>query len=117
MISYEVYKTLHIAMALLLLGMMGASFFTAQPNKMVKIFTGVSSLFLLVAGMGLLARLGVSHTGGWPGWVKAKLAIWVFIAVSAPIVSKKVANNRSFLFLGYFILATLAGGLAVFKPF
>ena len=118
MLSYEFYKVLHISMAFLMLGMLGASFFTEQPSKKVKIFTGVASLFILVGGMGLLARLGVSHSGGWPGWAMAKVVLWLILAVSAPILSKKVpAPKRGYVFVGLFVVAAAAAGIAITKPF
>ena len=77
MLSYDFYKTLHLFSLVLFLGTM--SFTLAQPAgqapKQMKILSGVSSLFLLVAGMGLLARIGVSHGTGWPLWAMLRVAL------------------------------------------
>ena len=116
MLSYEFYKVMHFSMIFLFFGSVGAAFLGQEKTKHIKILTGISSFLILVAGMGLLARLGVSHKEGWPAWAYAKLAIWVGLSALAPILSKRVKKSYS-IFYAFIGLGIFAGYIAVNKPF
>ena len=116
MFSYEFYKMMHLLMIFLLVGSIGATFMAGANSKHVKILTGVSSFLIFVGGMGLMARLGVSHTEGWPTWVYAKLAIWVAVSALAPILGKRIGKS----FAVFYLLTALVGAsayIAINKPF
>jgi len=84
-------------------------------KKSAAITHGVGLLLSLVGGFGLLARLGIVQ-GGLPGWVYAKLAIWlVFGGLTAVLYKKKVWAKKIWHFI--FILAGFAAYLAGYKPF
>lgn len=92
--SYEFYKVLHIiGLACLLLGFgLGFGYFlTKGASRGLKIWSfalhGVGLAIMLVAGFGLLARLGLM--GGLPDWVYAKLGIWVLLAVAISLVKRR----------------------------
>lgn len=116
--SYEFYKVVHVLMIIVFFGSLGATLYSSENPKSQRIITGLSSFLILVGGMGLLARLGVSHGEGFPGWVTAKIVIWLFLSALAPILNKRLspaAKKKSlyfFLFLGF-----LAIYIAVLKPF
>lgn len=116
--SYHFYKILHLVSILFFIGGVGASCFGTQTNlkKSIKIVMGVSSLLILVAGMGLLARLGFSHGAGFPTWVVFKLLIWLLLAVGAPIVFKRVSHGLGKWFYLFLTLASLAAWFAIYKP-
>ena len=116
MLSYEFYKILHYAMIFLFFGSVGASFLGREKTKHTKILTGISSFFIFVAGMGLLARLGVSHKEAWPTWAYAKLAIWLLLSALVPILSKRVKQSY-ILFYVFIGLGVFAGYVALNKPF
>lgn len=116
MLSYEFYKLLHVTMIILFFGSIGAAFLGEDKTKHIKILTGVSSFFIFVAGMGLLARIGVSHSEGWPSWAYAKLAIWVFVSAAAPVLSKRVKKSYP-IFYGLVGLGVVAAYVAINKPF
>ncbi|PIS11424.1 MAG: hypothetical protein COT73_04085 [Bdellovibrio sp. CG10_big_fil_rev_8_21_14_0_10_47_8] len=122
MISYEVYKILHIAgIALLCLGLgaVAASFASGSPIKpAVKmagfIGHGLGLLLILIGGFGMAARLGLVH--GLPEWIYAKLGIWL---VLGGVVA--VAKRKSQWIVGLFVLFTAlvscAAWIAITKPF
>jgi len=115
--SYEFYKVLHLAMIFIFLGSAAFQFASSAAQKSVKIATGVTSFMILVGGMGLLARIGISHGAGFPGWVWAKMAIWLIISAATPILAKRLTNNRGMALFGIIVLLIIAAYLAVNKPF
>ena len=76
---------------------------------------GGSAMFLIIlGGFGMLARLEIH--GGFPGWIYAKLALWVVatLALGAALRRKMPSAEvpRAFLTIG-----TLAAIFALWKPF
>ena len=88
--SYTTYKMLHLVALFMMFGALALSLLQDQQSKLSKIYLGVSSFIVLVGGMGLMARLGVSHGGAWPHWLKMKFIIWGIIAVGAPVTIKRL---------------------------
>ena len=113
MFSYEFYKVTHLFCIILFAGLIGFSFATNAPSKGTKILTGVISLLILVAGMGLLARIG----GGWPGWVIAKLILWLTLAIATPILSKRLqGDQRRKAFMGLMAVFAILIYLGTYRP-
>lgn len=91
--SYDFYRIIHISfIALLLLSLGGLwAFYSveAQKKDAVKkyllLFHGISIMFILIAGFGLMARLQIKS---FPLWIHIKLALWLLIAV-APFALRK----------------------------
>ena len=83
MFSYQLYKVLHVGSLFLLFTSLGGHAALAMRGgdveksvrKLFIISHGVALMLALVGGMGLLARIGVHWM--WPGWVFAKLGIWL----------------------------------------
>lgn len=117
MFSYEFYKFLHLVTLFLFLSGAAVSFFLENNPKWNKILTGVTSLLIFVAGMGLLARIGVQHGAGFPMWVWLKMALWLFMAVGAPVLAKRARAYQTSCYFGLLSLAAVAAWLATFKPF
>ena len=113
--SYEVYKVLHVLCVVLFMGAIGAQFFSNSAPKSVKIISGITSFLILVGGMGLLARLGVSHGGGWPIWVKVKLGLWLVVVIAAPVLAKRLTSHRQKAYYGISFLVFIAIYMAVNK--
>ncbi len=116
--SYEFYKLLHIGSILVFISGLGISFLGDNTNKMNKILTGISSLLVLVAGMGLIAKgLSLPHGESWPTWVYAKIIIWAILVIGGPVLSKRLKGNRGLVFYTFLVLAITAAYIAINKPF
>jgi hypothetical protein len=89
----------------------------ANPGRRwIAITHGVGLLIVIVSGFGLLARLGISHSAGWPMWVWIKLGIWLVLGGITALVAKS-PRYASFLWFFIPVLAALAAYLAINKPF
>lgn len=123
MISYSVYKVIHLVgvmMVFLSLGgvvanAVNAGTKTSAWRKPIAATHGIGLLLSLVGGFGLLARLGVVH-GSLPGWVLAKLGIWTLFAVAIAALGRRPEFAKA----GWAVLVILgaaAAYLAGSKPF
>lgn len=120
--SYEFYKILHIIGAFTLLLALGGLTLhimnggTRQypRRRFIMIMHGIALLISLVAGFGLLARLGLTLT--MPGWAMAKLLIWFLLGVIPAVIYRKTQMAMLFWFL-ILALAGAAAWLAIIKPF
>lgn len=103
MISYSVYKIVHIAGIMLLFLSLGGLILAASENlklaknskKLWMIMHGVSLFVVLLGGFGLLARLGI--VGGFPTWVWVKLIIWLALGGLVTLILKKPSFAKIFL--------------------
>lgn len=92
MISYQVYKLVHLLGVLMLFLSFGGLILQAinggdrnHPwRKLLMITHGIGILLALVGGFGLLARIGIIWP--WPGWAVTKMAIWVVLTALPAIV-------------------------------
>lgn len=89
MISYEIYKIIHLTCIMLTFTAMSIQLVGEKDLKIFKIIAGISSFLILVSGMGLLARVGVTH-GNIPTWGILKILIWLILAVGLPVAGKRL---------------------------
>jgi len=115
---YEFYKLAHylgLALSLLGLGAIWAHSVKSpqdkRPSWMAAVH-GLGLLLLLIAGFGLLARIG-EHS--FPLWVWLKIAVWLIIGGS-PVLFRRKPQWALFLGITAAVLVTLAGWIAIFKP-
>lgn len=118
----QIYRLMHVVgLMMVFLGLGGAAMIARGGHgkeypgrKMPAATHGVGLLLLLVAGFGMLARLGIHWP--WPGWVVLKVVLWVFFGgVSALFIKKPQLATPLWWVL--VLLGGLAGYAAFFKPF
>lgn len=118
------YKVLHLAGIMLLFAALGAHALLAiqggppaeakAKRRPLMIAHGVALLMILVAGFGLMARLGMASMP-WPTWVWGKVGIWLVLGGVVALVRRQAG----FAVLWVWILplfGAVAAYLAVFKP-
>jgi hypothetical protein len=117
--SYEFYKILHIIGVLMVFASIGATVVKASLKdssatfkREISITHGVGLLLALVAGFGILAKLGLA----FKGWVVVKMLIWLFFGGATAMAARKpdLAKPLWFASIGIGILAAY---LAIYKPF
>ncbi|MGM0578396.1 MAG: hypothetical protein ACQEXJ_21910 [Myxococcota bacterium] len=117
--SIQVYFALHIFAILLLFLGLGAR--TAQaldggePRKgklLATVSHGLGLFLILLAGFGMLARMGI--TWPWPHWVIVKVAIWVILGVLV-VVPKRVPNLSVLVWIVFALLGLVAAYAAKYK--
>lgn len=121
---YPVYKLIHFAGIFLMLIALGAMAMHALRGgarandpyrKLLGAAHGVGAFLILLGGFGMLARLGIVQ-GGLPGWIYAKLAIWVVLGGAIAGVYRGRGLARGTV-LALPLLAVLAAAIALYKPF
>ncbi len=121
---YQVYKVLHVASILLLFASLGglaihaaSDHSNAEKEKGLRVLLtishGVARVIILVAGFGLLARIGIK--GAWPTWVYLKIVLWVLLG-AAVAAYKRMPGMAKMLFFLMPVLGGLAAGVAIYKP-
>ncbi|MDA8018353.1 MAG: hypothetical protein MPN21_12980 [Thermoanaerobaculia bacterium] len=117
------YKTLHAFSALLLLFSLGGLVLRAleadpeaktSARKLGVVTHGIALLLLLVTGFGALAKLGIM--ANLPGWVWAKIVIWLFFGAIVTLIHRKPALLKP-LWILLPVLAGVSAWLALYKPF
>lgn len=112
--SYETYKILHlIGLVVLFISLGALAYVPLEKRKPLMILHGAASIIMLVAGFGLLARLGMARDMGT--WVYIKIVIWLILGAT-PVILKKKPTLAMPVLLGSIALGTVAAYLAIMKP-
>ena len=123
MLSYEIYKLFHLFGIIMLFVSVGGVMLYAlnggmkvnnTGRKTAAITHGIGLVFVLVAGFGLLARVGISWP--WPGWVFVKLIIWLILGGVTGLIYK-LGSRGQWLWYVVILLGVIAAYMAIFKPF
>lgn len=122
--SYQFYLVVHLIavfMIVVSLGSIAVHMLNGgtrenfKPRKAMAMIHGIGLLVALIAGFGLLAKLGAMRSG-LPGWAIAKLVIWL-VAGGFPVFIYRKPKIAALNLLMVFVLAGAAAYLAAFKPF
>lgn len=119
MISYETYKALHVFFILCFFSSMGFISYNSKiiQKRLGKWMIGVVSFLILVAGMGLIARLNFKHDEAFPLWIKLKIANWVVINIFFICLFRlKTIEYKAVLTSIILVLAWIGIWLAINKP-
>lgn len=119
MVPYAVYKVMHMFGVMLLLLSLGGYLIISingseKGRKLAAITHGIALFVILVAGFGLMARLG--YISGWPHWILFKLGIWGFLAIVILFI-KKYQTYSYLLWILVPVISGFGAFLAVYKPF
>ncbi|HEY3306807.1 MAG TPA: hypothetical protein VGL70_25080 [Candidatus Binatia bacterium] len=122
MIPYQVYKLIHLVGVLMLFLSVGGLILDTihgadrkHPWRKVLLVThGVGIVLTLVAGFGMLARIGIYWS--WPGWVAIKVGVWVIFAALPAIIVRNPSWTKT-LWWTAVVLGGIAAYLAGYKPF
>jgi len=121
--SIEFYRTLHLfGIFTVILSLGGMCLHVASGGtreyagrKLAALTHGIGLLVVLVAGFGLLAKEGLMQQG-MPGWVIAKLVIWLILGGLPALIYRQAKLAKLFWVL-ILVFATCAAFLAIFRPF
>ena len=123
--SYVTYKLIHFigiftlitVLAVAAAHMLRGGSKTDNPyRKAIAIAHGLAVFLILLGGFGMLARMGIMHGGGLPGWIYLKLAIWLVLAASIALVYRGREVARALVWTVP-LLALAAAAAALIKPF
>lgn len=119
--DYLIYKIIHltgIAFTVAGLGALaGHALMGGQKGvgirRLAIVGHGLGLLLVLLGGFGMLARLNIHWP--WPGWVLAKVGVWVLFGALATVAGKRAGSKLSFVLVP--VLVGLTAWIALYKPF
>jgi hypothetical protein len=97
-IPYEVYKIIHLTSLMIMFCSFTVALIGEKKIKLFNILAGVSTLLILVSGMGLLPNVGITHGAAWPIWVKLKVFFWALVGIGVPVVIKRTTGLNKVAF-------------------
>lgn len=115
MISYSVYKIVHLtgvfavflALGAMTIHVLNGGNKNHPTRKLCALTHGLGLVLVLVGGFGLLARLGMAN--GLPGWIYLKLGVWLFLGGLSAVIYRKPELAKMIWFT-----LILSGGIAVY---
>ena len=107
------YKVLHLGGVMALFMGLGIGLLVdSSAKKQGAMFHGIGLVLILVAGFGLVAKMKL----GFPGWIIAKLVIWLILG-ALPALAKRQVIPTCVAWVAALILGLAAAYLGVYKPF
>jgi hypothetical protein len=124
MFSHQLYNVVHIVGIILMMSALGGAAVygmtdtpleTRRVRRLLGVLHGIGAFLILLGGFGMLARLGVMHGAGFPGWIWVKVVVWALLAVALVAPYRRPALAKPLL-LALPILGGLAAYMAIYKP-
>jgi hypothetical protein len=123
--SYAAYKLIHIfGLFVLFVALAGMATHAAAGHskeentsyRTLLALHGLGALIALTGGFGLMARVGVMHGVMFPGWIWAKLLLWLILGglIALPYRKRGLAKV---LLVALPLLGLFGAYLANYKPF
>jgi hypothetical protein len=108
----------HVIHVFSLAALVGYSFYafaapTPETKKRVMMVTGIASLGMLVAGVGLMHKMGYEWSAGWI-WVK--IACWVALSALPGMAYRRRERAGMFIVIAL-VLVLIAVSMVYYKPF
>lgn len=113
--NYHDLKVIHL-ISVILFTLSMAMTLIKPDKKLHKILSGILTLIVLISGVMILDRFGISTSGPYPTWVIIKMTIWLCLTILTPIVVKRMPSKAKFLLWPWAAFICLAGALAIYKP-
>lgn len=121
---YPIYKLIHFlglfGMVTLLAGtalhaLAGRTRAERPFGRAFAVAHGIGAFLVLLGGFGMLARLGIAQQG-LPGWVYAKLALWLLLSALL-ILPYRGRPHALAVFVALPIVTVVGAAIALYKPF
>lgn len=106
------YKVIHIIAVFLLIEAF-SDLMSDSPKRLAQMKFGVASLLILIAGMGMVAKMGFSIM---EPWVFAKLILWVLVSATVPMIAKRFPALKRIWRVLFALSLVVTVVLAVYKP-
>jgi len=122
MLSFEIYKLVHLFGIFLVFISSGALIYhaalgqgkTHPMRKTAFLSHGVGLFFILLGGFGMLARLGI--VSSMPLWVIIKIIIWLLVGGGLALFYRKPQLARIYWWV-LVLLGLFAAYLGLWKPY
>ena len=110
--TYSFYKFVHLAGMMGLFLAFGSMLAGNAHRTFTSILHGISLVAMVVAGFGMLAKMGILK-GMPPSWVLVKLLIWLLFGALMAVIRRRPAFS-GILFWVILALGGVAGYLGIF---
>jgi uncharacterized membrane protein SirB2 len=122
MVSYEIYKLLHVVGIVLLfsglVALLTMKITNVNPEGASRRFAflthGLGLFLLLLSGFGLLARLEMARN--MPNWAYVKIAIWLIFGGMIALIKRRPKLGWT-MYIPMLVIYMAAAYLAINKPF
>ena len=124
MLSYELYKVIHIlGIALIVTALGGVALHALngglkrdnRARALVAALHGTGMLLVIVAGFGRFARRELPQSAMLSGWLITKLVVWILLGAAIALPYRRPTLARLML-VAVPLLAGLAAYMAICKP-
>ena len=124
MLSYELYKVIHIlGIALIVTALGGVALHALngglkrdnRARALVAALHGTGMLLVIVAGFGMFARRELPQSAMLSGWLITKVVVWILLGVAIALPYRRLTLARLML-VAVPLLAGLAAYMAICKP-